>query len=78
MKLVKNFAFAVVLMFAIAFNTPAGEQATPGFVPPPPPRVTATSDEYTAISNTEETGGIATKTSDYLLLKALVALLSVY
>ena len=76
MKLVKNFAFAVLLMFAIAFNTSAGEQATPGFVPPPPPRVTADSGE--AISSTEETGDITTETSDYLLLKALVALLSVY
>jgi len=78
MKLVKNFAFAVLLVFAIAFNTPAGELDTPGFAPPPPPRVTAISDEDTVISSTEQTGGIATETSDYLLLKALVALLSVY
>jgi hypothetical protein len=78
MKLVKNFVFAVLLVFAIAFNTPAGEQDTPGFVAPPPPRVTTTTDEGTVVSNTEQTGGIAPETSDYLLLKALVALLSVY
>ena len=78
MKLVKNFVFAVLLVFAITVNTPAGEQDTPGFVAPPPPRVMSTSDEETAISNTDQAGGIVTETSDYLLLEALVALLSVY
>jgi hypothetical protein len=78
MKLVKNVLFAAILVSAIAISTPAGEQQTPGFVPPPPPRVMTTSDEETVVSNTEQAGGIATETSDYLLLEALVALLSVY
>jgi hypothetical protein len=80
MKLVKNFLYAVVLVFAIAVNTPAGEQDTPGFVPPPPPRATSTSDEYTSVdnSNTEADGGVEVETSDYLLFEALMALLSVY
>lgn len=79
MKFVKNFVSAVVLVFAVALNTPAGQQDTPGFVPPPPPPATSTSDEYTSIddSNTENVGG-TTETADYLLFEALMALLSVY
>jgi hypothetical protein len=80
MKLVKNFLYTVVLVFAIALNTPAGEQDTPGYVPPPPPRATSSSDEYTATdgSNTEAAGNVTTETSDYLLFEALMAFLSVY
>jgi hypothetical protein len=74
MKLVKNFVFAVLLVSAIAVSTPAGEQDTPGYVPPPPPRATSTTDADPVIS-TEEVGG---ETSDYLLLETLAALLSVY
>ncbi len=75
MKLVKNFVFAVVLVSALAVNTPAGEQDVPGYVPPTPPKATSINDEYTFIANTEEAGGI---TADYLLFEALAALLSVY
>ena len=81
MKPVKNFIYAVVLVFAIALNTPAGEQDTPGYVPPPdPPRATSSSDEYTSLdgSNTESGGDVTDETSDYLLFEALMALLSVY
>lgn len=78
MKLVKNFVFAVLLMSAIAVNTPAGEQDTPGYVPPPPPRAMSTSDEDPTISNTEQVGGATAETSDYLMFEALAALLSVY
>jgi hypothetical protein len=80
MKPVKHFFYAVVLVFAIALNTPAGEQDTPGFVPPPPPRATSTSDEYTSVneSNPETVGGVTVETSDYLLFEALMAFLSVY
>jgi hypothetical protein len=79
MKLVKNFVFAVLLVSAIAVNTPAGEQDTPGFAPPPP-RAMSTNDENTPIldSNTDPAGGISAETSDYLLFEALAALLSVY
>lgn len=80
MKFVKNFFYAVVLVVAVALNTPAGQQDTPGFVPPPPPPATSTSDEYTSLddSNPETVGGVTTETSDYLLFEALMALLSVY
>ena len=76
MKLVKNFVFAVLLVSVIAVNTPAGEQDTPGYAPPPPPRAMSTSDEDT--TNTEQDGGVTAETSDYLLLEALRALLSIY
>ena len=77
MKLVKNFVFAVLLVSAIAVNTSAGEQDTPGYAPPPPPNAVSTSDEE--ITNTEQqTGGVMAETSDYLFLEALAALLSMY
>ena len=79
MKLVKNFVFAVLLVSAIAVNTPAGEQDTPGYAPPPPPRAMSTSDEdIPTISDTEQVGGTTAETSDYLVYEALKALLSVY
>ncbi len=80
MKFVKNFVYAVVLVMAVALNSPAGQQDTPGFVPPPPPPATSTTDEYTSLdeSNVETVGGATTITSDYLLFEALMALLSVY
>lgn len=78
MKLVKNFVFAVLLVSAIAVNTPAGVQDTPGYAPPPPPKEVSTTDEEIPISNTEQDGGITAETSDYLLLEALAALLSMY
>jgi len=81
MKFVKNFLFAVLLVSAIAVNTPAGEQDTPGYVPPPPPRQMSTSDDDTTIigsDDTEQSGGITVETSEYLLFETLAALLSVY
>jgi hypothetical protein len=79
MKSVKNFVFAVLLLSALAINAPAGEQDTPGYVPPPP-RQTSICDEdiTTDCSTTEQTGDVTVETSDYLLLEALAALLSVY
>ena len=80
MKPVKNFVFAVLLVSAIAVNTFAGEQDTPGFVPPPPPRAMSTYDDNIPVSdsNTEQAGGITAETSDYFFYEALAALLSVY
>ena len=78
MKLVKNFVFAVLLVSAVAFNTFAGDIETPGYVPPPPPRMTVSDESTPVISTTDETGDILAETSDYLLLDALAAFLSVY
>ena len=83
MKLVKNFLLAVLLVSAIAVNTPAGELDTPGYAPPPP-RITTISDTPTSgdttisSSDTEQTGDITAETSDYLIFKTLEVLLSVY
>ena len=78
MKLVKNLVFALVLASVLAISAPAGEQDTPGYVPPPPQRATSTSDEDPTISNIEQVGGVTAETSDYLIFEALAALLSVY
>ena len=80
MKPVKNFLFALLLVSAIAVNSIAGEQDTPGYAPPPPPRQMATSDEDTSVigSNPEQAEGITVETADYLLFEVLAALLSVY
>jgi hypothetical protein len=79
MKPVKNFLFAVLVVFAMAISTPAGELDTPGVVPPPPPRQMTTFDDTTTNgSDTELAGGITAETSDYLFFEALAALLSVY
>lgn len=78
MKSVKNFVFAALLVSLLTVNTPAGEQDTPGYVPPPPPRMTVSDESTPVISTTDETGDILAETSDYLLLDALAAFLSVY
>ena len=79
MKPVKNFLLAVLLVFAMAITTFAGEQDTPGYAPPPPPRQMTTSEDTTVIgSNTEEAGGTMLETSEYLFFEVLTALLSVY
>ena len=78
MKSVKNFVFAALLVSLLTVNTPAGEQDTPGYVPPPPPRMTVSDESTPVISTIDETGDILAETSDYLLLDALAAFLSVY
>ena len=78
MKLVKKLVFSVLLVSAITVNTPAGEQDTPGYQGPPPPPAIRTTDEEITISYTEQAGGSTAETSDYLLLEALAALLSMY
>jgi hypothetical protein len=79
MKLVKNFVLTVLLASTLAVTAFAGDIETPGFIPPPPPRVMASNETSTPVSNAETSQSyVAPETSDYLLLKALVALLSVY
>jgi hypothetical protein len=77
MKPVKNFLFAVLLVFTLALTTLAGDIETPGYAPPPPPRMSTTTDETIPETNTE-TEQTMLETSDYLLFEALAALLSVY
>jgi hypothetical protein len=78
MKLVKNLAFAGLLVFAITVNTLAGDQQTPNAVPPPPPPpdgVVLCEDGTTSCD--PYTGEVTTET-DYLFYDALAALLSMY
>ena len=83
MKPVKNFVFAVLLLSLLAINTVAGDMQTPGAAspPPPPPEHAMSTDGETSPclgdSYSEQSGETA-ETSDYLLLEAIAALLSVY
>jgi hypothetical protein len=77
MKSVKNFVYAVLLVSALAINSFAGEQETPGVYTPPPPRATA-NEETTIKDSNDQTGGVAAETSDYLFFEALAAILSIY
>lgn len=84
MKPVKTFVSVAVLLFALADNTRAGEQQTPGYTTPPPPPAHATStSSVTDASPTladpySEQSGETVETSDYLLFEALAALFSLY
>jgi len=77
MKPVKNFVFAVLLVSTLAVTTFAGDIETPGYAPPPPPRMSTAIEETTPQITTETEQSIL-ETSDYLLFEALAALLSVY
>jgi len=76
MKLVKNFAFAALLIAAVTVNTFAGEQDTPTFVPPP--KATADAGAPPVTDSYFEHSGEITAETDYLFFEALAALLSVY
>jgi hypothetical protein len=76
MKLVKNFAYAALLISAVTVNTFAGEQDTPTFVPPP--KATAEAGVPPVTDSYFERSGEITAETDYLFFEALAALLSVY
>ena len=79
MKLVKNFALAVVLAIFLAVSAPAGEIGTPGFAPTPTPTPAGIKSDGT--KNTlygVPNAPVTPETSDYLFYEALAALLSVY
>ena len=75
MKFVKNMVLASLLASVLAVSAFAGEQATPGFVPPPPPQAITICNYETVVCNTDPEN---TETSDYLFFEALAALLSMY
>ena len=79
MKPVKNLVFALLLVFAIAGTTPAGEVP----IPPAPPRATAIEPEDETTTPTlgdsyTEQSGETVETTDYLLFEAFKALFSLY
>ena len=80
MKLVKNCVFAVMLASVLAVSAPAGELGTPGVANPSP---TPTPERIASASEAEPDASYGDSntpgaTSDYLLVEALAALLSVY
>jgi len=48
MKQLKQFFAVTLLVATLGISTYAGEMDTPGYVPPPPPRSTATSGKMMA------------------------------
>jgi len=79
MKAVKNFVLAALLVSTLSIATFAGDIETPGYVPPPPPRMSVSMEETpleaTATTDTEAT---MSETTDFLLFETLAALLSMY
>ena len=78
MKLVKNFVFAVLLVFALAFNTFAGDVELPGNKNDNPKPLIVDSDEKSVAVTSTDTQTSEIETSDYLIYEALAALLSLY
>lgn len=84
MKLVRNLAAALLLASALTVNVYAGDQPSPGFVPPPPPPATSlpsTTDKTITPSATDgkvETEEVEIVNPEDLLVSALLALLSVF
>jgi hypothetical protein len=81
MKPVKTLVSVVVLLLALAVNTLAGEQETPGYVPPPSRVMTTSTEADTSPTLSDpysEQSGETIETSDYLLFETLTALLYLY
>ena len=82
MKLVKNFALAVLLAFVLTVSAPAGEIGMPGVAnpgPSPSPHTASSVEEgKTASYSNSDATVISAETSDYLFYEALAALLSVF
>lgn len=81
MKPVKTVVYVALLLLAFTINAPAGEQQTPGATaqPSPTPTNIVSTNAYSPLSDPYfEQSGETIETSDYLLLEALSALLSLY
>jgi len=82
MKLVKNFALAVLLAFVLAVSAPAGEVQMPGVAnptpTPTPSSASRTDDGKSDVYGDPNATTVSDETSDYLFFEALVALLSLY
>lgn len=80
MKVFKNLTATLILGVALTVNAYAGDQHTPGAIPPPPPPATSTteSDKYVPTPNDVESNiDLASEGADYFF-DALILLLSVY
>ena len=81
MKPVKNLVFGVLLLFALALETLAGDIQTPGAAAPPPPPpasviVMSNDDGTQPDPNSVQSG--ETVESAYLLFDTIAALLYLY
>jgi hypothetical protein len=82
MKLVKNFAVAVLFVSALAFPTLAGDMTTPGKTDPPPPPGSSTSTTTTSSETTDTaqagTSSTTTDESYQLVYDGFMAVLGLY
>jgi len=80
MKPVKNLLFALLLVFAVAANTLAGEMPIPPAPAPTPNAILQAPEDGTSSTNDPyaEQSGETVETSDYLLFETVQALLSLY
>jgi len=79
MKPVKNLLFALLLVFAIAANTLAGEMPIPPAPAPTPNAILVAPEDGTSTSDPyAEQSGETVESSAYLLFEAVKALLSLY
>ena len=81
MKPVKNLLFALLLVFAVAANTLAGDIPIPPAAPTPSPNAILVAPEDGTSSTSDpyaEQSGETVDTSDYLLFETVKALLLLY
>jgi hypothetical protein len=79
MKLIKNLAGALLLASVLSVNVYAGDQHTPGYVPPPPPPATCPAEDTECTETTTQLAETQEPTfAEELWSDALVALLSFY
>jgi len=80
MKLAKNFAAATLLVFVFSISSFAGDQQTPGYVPPPPTHAATTPNDETSEHRADVDGNtqVVDDSSDTLWYEVLLGLLSVY
>lgn len=79
MKLIKNLAAALLLASVLSVNVSAGDQHSPGYIPPPPePATCPTEDPECAETTTQISETQEPTLAEELWNDALVALLSFY
>jgi len=78
MKLIKNLAAALLLASALSVNAYAGDQQTPGYVPPPPSPATSPAEVTDKAEETQVAEPQEPTLADELWTDALMALLSLY
>jgi hypothetical protein len=78
MKLIKNLSAALLLASVLSVNVSAGDQHSPGYVPPPPAPATCPAENADTAEETQATEAQEPALTDELLVNALMTLLSLY